>query len=158
MRKAIAVLVVLLLAFGGWWIYASYLLQDRAMRLTSAVGDEILVAGSELPTDDEIRDAIDARARELGAAIVTLEIRSEAIEREAPESTRGRTGLEKIRDRLQKGRVGMRPTRNAVSLSAAPAPTVREYAVHGEFVVSHGLWSQRVPLDVEKVLRRQLTR
>ena len=160
MRKGIAALVVAGLAFAGWWIYASWLMRDRATQLVSAVGSEILVVTRDvrgLPDEADVRNAIAERARELGAEVADLEITREEVERPAAGDAASNQ-LQKIMDRLQKGRVGMNPTSMGPSLTSQPALVVRKYAVHGEIVVSYGLWTHREPLDVEKVLQRQLVR
>ena len=162
MRKAIAALVVAALAFGGWWIYASYVMRDRAGQLRSTVATEILQVTRDvegLPDEDDIREAIEARARELGAELVDLEIARDEIESERPSEDRGQNQLQKVLQRLQSNRVGMSPTRmQPLTLRPQARVIASKYAVHGEIVVSHGLWSHRERLDVERVLRRQLTR
>ena len=163
MRKAIAALVVAALAFGGWWIYASWLMRERATQLSQAVGSEILVVTRDvrgLPEESDVRAAIEARARDLGAEVIDLRVEQNEIDaRRRPEALdMGTNQLQKILDRMQKGRVGMSPTRMH-PLTIQPQMTIvaQKYAVHGEIVVSYGLWSYREPLDVEKVLQRQLS-
>ncbi len=157
MRKVIAAVVVLALAAGGWWLYADYAMRDSASRLATAVGSEILVVRENvdgLPGEEAIRNAISERARELGAEVPELSIRVEAIE--LTERQPRPNQLEKILDRMRKNRVGMSPTRmGGVSIRPQPRTLARKYAVHGQIVVSHGIWSHRQPLDVEKVLQRQ---
>lgn len=163
MRKAIAALVVAALAFGGWWLYAGWLMRERATELTTTVGSEILMVTRDvrgLPEQADVRAAIEARARELGAEVHDLRISVEQIETEPSTEPRSNQ-LQMVLERLQQSRgrknVGMSPTRMR-PLSLRPQATLvsTKYAVHGEIVVSHGLWSHREPLDVEKVLQRRL--
>ena len=163
MRKVIAALVVLALAFGGWWVYATYVMRDSATQLAAAVGSQILVVEENaegLPDEEAIRRAITKRAEELGAAVTQLDVSVDVME--LTERQPRPNQLEKILDRMRKNRVGMGPTRmvhsrgrEGVSIRPEARTVARKYAVHGQIVVSHGIWSYEQPLDVEKVLQRQ---
>jgi len=165
-RKVIAASVVAGLAFGGWWVYASYVMRDRATQLAETVRSEILVVTRDvrgLPDQSDVREAIEARARELGAEVHDLRVSHEEVGGGREPEAVGSNQLQMVLERLQQNRgkmnVGMSPTRmHAMSIRPQESIVAQKYAVHGEIVVSYGIWSYREPLDVEKVLQRRLVR